>query len=100
MSKKFVNLLTEPSNITQVMAGPWQDIRVDVVAAGATLDLNTETLEHSCFVIDGVAELINGDGRRFELIQNSAFSLPAGGSATVRATTQARLLHIEMRLPA
>lgn len=99
MSKKFVNLYQEPSNITEVMAGPWKDIRVDVIAEGDDLTLASDTLEHSCFVIDGEGQLLNGDGQTFPLTKNSAFSLPFGGKATVSAQSEIRLLHIEMVLP-
>lgn len=99
MSNKFVNLYTESSGITDVMAGPWRDIRVDTIDVGTTLELESTSAEHSCFVIEGEAELLNGDGQSFNLTAQSAFSLPSGGRATVTATSPTRLLHIEMTLP-
>ena len=51
MSKKFVNLATEASNITEVMAGPWNDIRLEKVAPGAPLELESVSVEHACFEI-------------------------------------------------
>ncbi len=99
MSNKFANLYTEPSGIRDVMAGPWHDIRVDVIEPGAQLEFDSTSLEHSCFVIDGSAELINGDGQHFDLTAKSAFSIPSGGTATVTASEPTRILHIEMSLP-
>lgn len=99
MSKKFVNLYREPSNITEVMAGSWQDIRVENVDAGAELSLASEVVEHSGFVIDGDGTLLNGDGKTFPITKNSAFALPSGGQITITANSPMRLLHVEMTLP-
>lgn len=100
MSKKFANLYTEPSNIRDVMAGPWRDVRVDRVVAGDALELASETVEHSCFVISGEAVLRNGDGKEFPLEPRTAFSLPRGGAARITASSDLSLLHVEMDLPA
>ncbi|MBV6759856.1 hypothetical protein [Rhodococcus opacus] len=95
-NKKFVNLYREPSNISEVMAGPWVDIRVDSIAAGDTLELESDTVEHAGFVIDGTATLTNGDGKVFELERQSAFAIPKTGRVSIAASSDVSLLHIEM----
>ena len=96
--KKFVNLFHEPSNISQVMAGPWVDIRVETVKAGQSLDLESTEVEHAAFVISGTATLTNGDGKTFELSRSSAFAIPKTGRVAIAASSELSFLHIEMRI--
>ncbi|NUH42555.1 hypothetical protein HUF15_38525 [Streptomyces samsunensis] len=98
MAKKFVNLFREPSNITDVMAGPWNDIRIEKVDSGATLELESVSVEHACFVISGSGTLANGDGALFPLNAQGAFAIPAGGRVRLEADDELTVLHIEMRL--
>lgn len=100
MSKKFVNLFSEPSNITDVMEGPWKDIRVEKVGAGENLELESNSVEHACFVISGSGTLVNGDGTVFPVQAQGAFAIPAGGRVRLEATDELSVLHIEMNLPA
>ncbi|AQA03143.1 hypothetical protein BVC93_12700 [Mycobacterium sp. MS1601] len=96
--KKFVNLFREPSNIDQVMAGPWVDIRVETVAEGESMDLESTNIEHAAFILGGSAILTNGDGKTFELARSSAFAIPKTGRVSIAATTELSFLHIEMRI--
>jgi len=96
--KKFVNLFREPSNIDQVMAGPWVDIRVETIAVGDTLELESTDVEHAAFVLGGTATLTNGDGKIFELAKSSAFAIPKTGKVSIAASTEMSILHIEMRI--
>jgi hypothetical protein len=97
-SKKFVNLYKEPSNIHEVMAGPWKDIRLEVIEAGGTLELASAELEHAGFVISGTGTLTNGDGLEFTLERSKAFAIPSKGRATITAVEEITLLHIEMHI--
>ena len=99
MSKKFVNLATEASNITEVMAGPWNDIRLEKVAPGAPLELESVSVEHACFVVSGSGTLVNGDDQTFPLKTQDAFAIPSGGRVRLEADEEFSLLHIEMKLP-
>jgi mannose-6-phosphate isomerase-like protein (cupin superfamily) len=96
--KKFVNLFREPSNIDKVMAGPWVDIRVETVAEGQSVELESTEVEHAAFVLSGTATLTNGDGKIFELSRSSAFAIPKTGRVSITATTELSFLHIEMRI--
>jgi mannose-6-phosphate isomerase-like protein (cupin superfamily) len=100
MSKKFVNLFTEPSNITDVMEGPWNDIRVEKVGAGDNLELESDSVEHACFVISGSGKLVNGDGAVFPIQAQGAFAIPAGGRVRLEAADELMVLHVVMDLPA
>lgn len=97
-SKKFVNLYKEPSNVHEVMAGPWKDIRLEVIAPGDTLELESVDLEHAGFVISGTGVLKNGDGLEFSLSRSRAFAIPSKGRVTVTAIEEITLLHIEMHI--
>ncbi|MFF2842408.1 hypothetical protein [Paenarthrobacter sp. NPDC057981] len=98
MSKKFVNLFNEPSNITEVMEGPWNDIRVEKVAAGEALELESVSVEHACFVIAGTGTIHNGDGATFPVKAQGAFAIPSGGRVRLEAADELSVLHIEMSL--
>ncbi|MGW5150935.1 hypothetical protein [Rhodococcus koreensis] len=101
MSNKFANLYKESSNIREVMAGPWNDIRIDTLEAGATLTLESEELEHSLFVLSGTATVTNSDGNDFAVAKSAAVALPAHGRIDITCTSDTvQLLHIEMRLDA
>ncbi|MEH3131759.1 MAG: hypothetical protein PGN27_17570 [Mycolicibacterium neoaurum] len=96
--KKFVNLFRETSNIADVMAGPWADVRIDTIGAGETMVLESTELEHAAFVLGGKATLTNGDGKTFELARSSAFAIPKTGRVTIKALVELSFLHIEMRI--
>ena len=97
-SKKFVNLYEAPSNIHEVMAGPWKDIRLEVIAPGETLELESVELEHAGFVISGTGTLVNGDGLEFSLSRSRAFAIPSKGRVSITAAEEITLLHIEMHI--
>jgi hypothetical protein len=97
-SKKFVNLYEEPSNIHTVMAGPWKDIRLELIAPGDTLELESVDLEHAGFVISGTGVLKNGDGLEFSLSRSKAFAIPSKGRVAITAVEEITLLHIEMHI--
>ncbi|MFD1811643.1 hypothetical protein [Rhodococcus gannanensis] len=99
MSNKFANLYQEPSNIREVMAGPWNDIRIDTLHEGQTLTLESDELEHSLFFLSGTATVTNSDGTKFALQKNSALALPAHGRIDIECTSETvELLHVEMRI--
>lgn len=98
MAKNIVNLSTETSNITEVMAGPWNDIRIEKIAPGADLELKSDSMEHACFVVAGSGTLVNGDETPFSLKAQDAFAIPAGGQVRLVADQEFTLLHIEMNL--
>ena len=97
-SKKFVNLYEAPSNIHEVMAGPWKDIRLEVIAPGETLELESVELEHAGFVISGSGTLVNDDGLEFSLSRSRAFAIPSHGRVSITAAEEITLLHIEMHI--
>lgn len=97
-SKKFVNLYREPSNIHEVMAGPWKDIRHEVIAPGDVLELESVEVEHAGFVISGTGVLKNGDGLEFDLGRSRAFAIPSKGRVSITANEELTLLHIEMHI--
>lgn len=99
MNNKFANLYTEPSNIREVMAGPWNDIRIDTLRQGQTVSLESDNLEHSLFFLSGTATVTNSDGTEFALRKNSALALPAHGRVDITCTSDSlEMLHVEMRL--
>lgn len=97
-AQRFVNLFRDRSDIAAKMAGPWDDVRVDTVGAGDTLELVSGDVEHAAFVIDGGATLVNGDGKTFTLAQGSAFAIPKTGRVQLTSETGITFLHIVMRI--
>jgi hypothetical protein len=93
-----VNLLrNEPSRISEVMDGPWNDIRV-VQLSAEPVRLVASDEEYAGFVIDGSATLgMQGEPDRV-LHPGGAFALPAGGDVRLAAADGARLLLIVMNL--
>jgi len=94
----IVNLGSEESRISEVMAGPWQDVRLDRVTAGESLELTSKEAEHAGFVVVGTGELQSASGERFTVEPGVAFAVPAGGSVTVLASADLEILHIIMNV--
>jgi hypothetical protein len=94
----IVNLKTEESRISDVMAGPWQDIRLERVAVGQSLELTSEGAEHAGFVTRGAGGLTSASGEAFPMVAGMAFAIPAGGSVTVTAAEELEFLHVIMDL--
>lgn len=86
MADPIVNLFDNPSSgITEVMAGPWRDVRVVKLEPGQSLSLASVREEHAGFVLSGGCQLTAAEGRDFALRRNNAFALPLGGDAQVIA---------------
>lgn len=90
MAEPIVNLYeiagTEgaDSGITEIMDGPWREVRIVTLAAGETLSLVSDTAEHAGFVIDGGCTLTNPESS-WTLTQDGAFALPLTGRADLVA---------------
>jgi quercetin dioxygenase-like cupin family protein len=96
--KLIVNLHDEESRVSEVMAGPWQDIRLARVNAGESSELSSVDIEHAAFVVAGTGTLTSISGDTFPLERGAAFAIPAGGSVTVAAETDVEFLHVTMEL--
>lgn len=94
----IVNLGTEKSGISEVMAGPWQDIRVTQVAAGESTELSSGDTEHAGFVVGGTGTITSVSGERFPLTPGVAFAIPVGGSVALAAETDLEFLHVIMKV--
>lgn len=94
---RIVNLNTSPSGIKEAMAGPWEDITIDVVD-GEEVVLATDGVEHAGFVLSGVVEVTSDSGERFTLRRGGAFAIPVGGSVTLSSAGRATYLHVVLRV--
>ncbi|EAA8177789.1 hypothetical protein XU42_26135 [Salmonella enterica] len=94
----IVNLTRDESRISDVMAGPWQDIRLERLSVGQPLELASADAEHAGFVVRGTGELTSASGEAFAMATGMAFAIPAGGSVTVRASEDLEFLHVIMNL--
>jgi hypothetical protein len=94
----IVNLFTGESRISEVMAGPWQDIRVTRVTAGDAHVLSSVATEHAGFVISGAGGITSASGEAFALMPGVAFAIPRGGSVSLTAEADLQFLHVEMRV--
>ena len=81
-----VNLFeTDETFITEIMAGPWESIRVHVLSPGETMKFETDTQEHGGFVIDGSFTAVIPDGEKFEFKADMSMTLAQGGGALITA---------------
>jgi hypothetical protein len=94
----IVNLGTEKSGISEVMAGPWQDIRVTQVAAGESTELSSGDAEHAGFIVGGTGTITSVSGERFRLAPGVAFAIPVGGSVVLATDAGLELLHVIMNV--
>lgn len=86
MANPIVNLFDNASSgITEVMAGPWRDVRVVKLKPGQPLSLASVREEHVGFVLSGGCQLTAAEGLDFSLRRNHAFALPLGGHAQIIA---------------
>lgn len=100
MARPIVNLYEESdSGITEMMDGPWREIRVlDLLPAG-TAALASRDEEHAGFVLGGTVELAVPDEEPFRLEKGSAFALPVPGEGVLTAGSDGvRILLITMNV--
>lgn len=81
-----VNLFeTDETNITEIMAGPWESVRVHKLDANETMGFKTEDQEHGVFVIDGSFTAVIPEGEKFEFKADMSMTLAQGGGAVITA---------------
>lgn len=94
MPSPIVNLYDHTeTGITEIMDGPWREVRIEKLDAGGTLSLASVDQEHAAFVIDGSASITTPDGA-WPLVRSSAFALPLTGSAELFAGVEGLTLLI------
>lgn len=81
-----VNLFTtRETGITDVMRGPWKDIRVVDIAAGDSFHASSDGVEHALFVMAGAGIATAPETGAFRIARDSAIALPLQGYVDIVA---------------
>ncbi len=87
------------TGITQIMRGPWKDIRVVDLSGGDAFHAESQQEEHALFVMSGDGVATAPETGAFRIQKDSAIALPLGGYVDIVAGDSGiRLLQIVMTI--
>lgn len=84
MANIRVNLFeNNDSGVKEIMAGPWESIRVENLPGGQEFHLDGRVVEHCLFTLEGTGSVSEPDGRSWSFEKGNTISLPLGGQAFI-----------------